>query len=119
MTKEQIAFIHRSNDNVVETAKAIIIGRISILVSLFFKRTLEFKKKKTIRLDKLDLDMDVTIPKDFQPLFLTVEKEKVCLHYREIEYDPICPGEYLFIDNLEDLTLTDCQHILYAIEEEF
>ena len=99
------------NDAVVDGAKNLIILRIKDIVSKC-GGSVRFKNVKAVRLDKLDMDADVTIPYPFKPESLDVAARdgKVYLSYSD--------DRDIWVDDLVDLSLCDCQSILYSLELE-
>lgn len=119
-TNSKIKLLRKQNDRIIRKAQRVIINKIRNTLSQkpFYGRITEFKARKTIRLDKYDLDLDEMITEYFTPESLTIENDEVCLTYCENEYDPLDKGDYTYSDRLEDLTLSDCQNLLFVLEEE-
>lgn len=99
------------NDAVVDGAKNLIILRIKDIVSKC-GGSVRFKNVKAVRLDKLDMDADVMIPYPFKPESLDVAARdgRVYLSYSD--------DRDIWVDDLVDLSLCDCQSILYSLELE-
>lgn len=113
-----IETIRKQDDAIVASAKNIIIDRIRELLKEHFGGKRDFHYRSVIRLDKMDLELDMVTTMEFTPVTLENEDEEVVLTYQESEYDPQDMGDYTWKDSLRDLSLSDCESILIILEEE-
>lgn len=121
-------FIHNSNESVIMKAKAVIIRRIAQLLDDYFDGVMKFSPDARIRLDKYDMELDMTTPMYFHPSGLVIDGckrkdavgENVVFSYTEVEFNDIdnIKHAYRWTDNLKDLSLSDIQSLLYLVEKE-
>ena len=102
--------IRKANDIAIQKAKEILTTQVATILKENHEGKLEFKTTECVRLDKLDLDLDMTTPMWFQVNSLhTEENDAVILRYTDEEGNE-------WTDNITDLTLSDIQGILYLLE---
>ena len=131
--EDMLKRIHDESESVIMEAKKLVIRRIAELLEKHFDGVLRFAPDARLRLDKYDMELDMTIPIVYRPSGLMVEggkpkdgpSENVVFSYVEIDGEQQCDALndeprplYRWTDNLKDMSFDDILAVLYKVESE-
>ena len=115
MTKEDLITIRKGNDATVDCAKQLIVGRIAALVNQYYDGVMDYSpkdKRVFVNLDTYNESYDGYVLASYIVVSIIVRNDMPELYYRDPD-----EGE-IVVDSLIDLSLGDCERILYFVEKQ-